>query len=200
MNIFTTMMVYTITLLLFIWSFKIVVNLENGIKTKGYITKKRLLYDCIYLVIYLILTYVSIGIVYHFTVIENNASVYSEQGLIVLGTIYPVVINAVILDVTVRKFIKVISDIISFNKQKKDTVVNRFFKTLDNGTDEEIRNQYYSLKYTPIVECSLSNEQTFRVISALIKCEEYKEAESLSRQLGGLKRRNTNKAVLKSVE
>lgn len=200
MNIFVAMGMYSLTLLLFVWIIRISNFLGKGNEpTKEYITKKRLLFDCLYLFIYFIATYITISVTYHFTVISNNTK-YSEQGLIFLGFIYPVIVNAFIVDITIKKCIIVISDMISINKQKKDTLVNRFFKTLDNGTDEEIRNQYYSLKYTPIVKCSLSNEQTFRVIYALIKCEEYKEAESLSRQLGGLKTRNTNKAVLKSVE
>lgn len=200
MNIFVAMGMWSIILLMFAWVIKFA-NLLGKDRTarKEYITKKRLLFDCLYLFIYFIVTYITISATYHFTVISNNTK-YSEQGLIFLGFVYPVIVNAFIVDVTIKKCIIVISDVISINKQKKDTLVNRFFKTLDNGTDEEIRNQYYSLKYTPIVKCSLSNEQTFRVIYALIKCEEYKEAESLSRQLGGIKPKNTHKAVLKSVE
>ena len=166
---------------------RVVIRLVSGSNVKHFVTPKEYAKRWVSTVITLIVTVSFIMFTYQFTVFEKNYHISSTSqlnGVEALGIITTMVIIAILLDYTLLSLYRLVSKTVKMINQRKNTVVNRFYKSIYRQDDKDIVEQFKLLQNSKHAKCTLTNEQALVLVSALIKNGENDKARQLASQFG----------------
>lgn len=187
MAIFKSIIMGSIAIYIMIFMIRVVIRLLSGGNVKRFVTPKEYAKSWFSTVISLIVTVSFIMFTYQFTVFEKNSHISSTSqlnGVEALGIITTMVIIAILLDYTLLSLYRLVSKTVKMFNQRKNTVVNRFYKSIYSQDDKDIVEQYEVLQNSKHAKCALTNEQALIIVSALIKNGENDKARQLASQFG----------------
>ncbi|MFW3619483.1 hypothetical protein ACN9UX_12120 [Staphylococcus caprae] len=168
-----------------------------------FVTRKEYVKDWCQTLMRLILTTLIILLVHHFTVIESNPDITSKSkvdGLFILGFILAIIVITALIDYTLIALYRLLSKTFRLISQRKDTVVNRFYKSVYRQNDKDIVEQFKLLQNSKHAKCGLTNEQALIVVSALIKHGENDKARKLASKFGNYKNSKKHEPAFKIKE
>lgn len=187
MILFSTIMMCSSILYLMILIIRIPIHFNTVSSINHYVTRKEYIKSGGQTLIRLIGTILIILLVYHFAVVESNPDVTSKtkiDGVFMLGFILSIIVISALIDYTLISLYRLLSKTFRLIGQRKDTVVNRFYKSIYRQYDKDIVEQFELLQNSKHAKCTLTNEQAFVLVSALIKHDESDKARIIASQFG----------------
>lgn len=203
LELFSTIMIYSFVLYFMILTIQFFIHFNTVSGINHFVTRKEYVKNVCQTLMRLILTTLFILLVYHFTVIENNPDITSKakvDGLFILEFILAVIIISSLIDWTLIALYRLLSKTFRLIGQRKDTVTNRFYKSVYRQDDKDIVEQFKLLQNSKYAKCGLTKEQALVVVSALIKHGENDKARKLASKFGNYKNSKKHEPAFKIKE
>lgn len=173
-----------------------------------YVSKTDILYKIIILLVAMLLNIIWFNILAHIfkaNITKINSSKvdikidHYTNDFITITIVLFLAVSMICLHSLFKNICSVISMVVRYQTQKRNTIENNFLVSLYQGTDEEISRNYKLLKSTPYAIKSTPDEK-MKLISALINQREFAEAEKFARfTVGRNQKRVKKKPVLKNL-
>lgn len=201
--LFSTIMIYSFAFYFMMLTIRIFIYFNTFRSINHFVTRKEYVKNGCQTLMRLILTTLIILLVHHFTVIESNPDITSKakvDGLFILGFILAIIVITALIDYTLIALYRLLNKTFRLISQRKDTVVNRFYKSVYRQDDKDIVEHFKLLQNSKHAKCGLTNEQALIVVSALIKHGENDKARKLASKFGNYKNSKKHEPAFKIKE
>ncbi|HHC5942912.1 TPA: hypothetical protein ACN4VG_002341 [Staphylococcus aureus] len=187
MAIFNSIMMCSFLIYCMILTVRFFIHFNTVSSINHFVTRKEYVKNVGQTLIRLIGTILIILLIYHFTVVESNPDATSKvkvDGVFMLGFILAIIVITALIDYTLIGLYRLLDKTLRIIGQRKDTVVNRFYKSIYRQDDKDIVEQFKLLQNSKHAKCTLTNEQALVLVSALIKHGENDIARKIANQFG----------------